>query len=545
MDTSQLRDELLQRIDAARTRRKRFRVLTGLSIYFGLMALVLAADLLIYQRLALPPEQRLLILRVTQGLAAACFLASVVLPWAWPRSSRRRIAQLVERYFGDLQNGLITILECGAGRDDSRTSEALLARAVGWTANACSARDFRKAVPKRALTISVAASVICVGVLSFTVARHRAAVASAWQAFASEYTTLHVRPGDAYVQYGEGLRVQIEMAGRLTTENWLAFRLPGYDADKKSGWQEVKLIEQPVGSRHFAHVFQAVRQPVKYYVRADQTQTREYTVRLKNPRILSVEHTIRYPEAFGLEPERREGGEIETFPGVKVRLHARASEPLSAGRIVMNGGSTFAMEADGMSLFGEFAVTQPGSYHLETTDLEGDGNLAPEEYEIRTIIEPVVRVLAPGNGELEPRALLPLKVWTGDDRGVICVDLRYRLRSEGRERLENLDHFPSPRPVRLLNMTWHLRNLGLKVGEVITYRVEAKDENGNVTCSDWNSVEVTEHFAGERYKQDPRGPRFDVVHDQQREKWPRKYRELISGYFGRLARFSLGEESGK
>jgi len=142
-----------------------------------------------------------------------------------------------------------------------------------------------------------------------------------------------------------------------------------------------------------------------------------------------------------------------------------------------------------------------------------------------------------------------MKVWTGDDHGVIAIDLRYRLRSRARDgarvpdHIETLDRMPEPRPIQLFNLTWHLRNQRLKVGEVVTYRVEAKDEHGNVICSPWHTIEVTEQFASERYEKLAGAELMDLVRDQDPETWPRKYHKMIGAYFDRLARFSLGQET--
>ena len=93
------------------------------------------------------------------------------------------------------------------------------------------------------------------------------AALTAWHSFAAEYTSLLVEPGDAYVQYGENLEVRIQTAGRLTLENWLVFRQTDYEKGEETEWKEAKLVESPVGSRCFGHVFGSIRQPVTYYVR--------------------------------------------------------------------------------------------------------------------------------------------------------------------------------------------------------------------------------------------------------------------------------------
>ena len=551
LHTTQRREELLLRIDATRTRQKLFRVAAGVWVFVGLMALVLATDLVVYSDFALPAEKRLLLLHVTGYVAGLLFLVCVALPAALPRRSRLRTAQRVERHFGGLQNGLISIVEIEKTPEPSRMSLGLLAQAIDWTWQACSSLKLAKSVSARAMNCCAIASAACLAIFSTTVAKDPAAAFAAWHSFAADYTTILVEPGDARVPYGGSLKVTVETTGRLTLENWLLYREQPYDSDREGEWQEVKLVEEPAGSRRFTYAFGPVRQPIAYRVRVDETHTRAFTVALGNPKLLSTAYTVRYPEAFGLEPERGDGGEIETFPRTTVFLRATASEPLASAQIVMKDGSASEMEVDGQSIFGQFVVGEPTSYYIEVTDLEDERNLEPEEYEVRTITTPVVKLLGPGTGEMHPHSLLPLKVWTGDDQGVIAASLRYKLRSEAgtaggpSEHIETLDRAAPPRPIQLLNLTWHLRNRRLKVGEVVTYRVEAKDEHGNVTCSPWNTIEVTEQFASERYEQATGAKLMDLVRDQQREKWPRRYHKMIGAYFDRLARFSLGEEEKK
>ena len=546
--TTQRREELLRRIDAARTRQKLFRVAAGVWLFTGLMALVLAADLVVYSDFALPADKRLLILRVTGYVAGLLFLVCVVLPSALPRRSRLRTAQRVERHFGGLKNGLVTTVELATPSEPSRMSSELLDLATDWTWQACSSLKLARSVSARAMNCCAIASAACLAVFATTVAKDPAAAFAAWHSFAADYTTILVEPGDARVQYGESLKVTVETTGRLTLENWLLYREEPYGRGRSGEWQEVKLVERPAGSRRFTHTFGPVHQPIAYRIQADDTHTRAFTVALGNPKLLSTAYTVRFPEAFGLEPERGEGGEIETFPGTTALLRATASEPMASAQIVMEDGSASEMEVDGQSLFGQFVVGEPTSYSIKVIDLEGERNLEPEGHEVRTITTPVVRLIGPGSGEMQPHSLLPLKVWTGDDQGVITAELRYRLRSEAGssgdrpEHLETLDQTAPPRPIQLLNLTWHLRNRRLKVGEVVTYRVEVKDEHGNVTCSPWNTIEVTEQFASERYEQATRAKLMDLVRDQQRERWPRKYHKMIGAYFDRLARFSLGKK---
>lgn len=543
----QQQDQLLTRLDEARSRQKTYRVVAGLWAFFALTALVLAADLFIYQGWSLPSERRLLILHASWWAEAALLFACVAIPTLLPRPSRARVAQTVERHDGCLRNGLMTVAEDRTAPVWEHVSSAIFARAVQWTAETCSGLDFRKALSRFARNCCAVTCGVSIATLVAVIARDPGSAAEAWNSFASEYTTIIVQPGDTYVQYGESVKVTIEMSGRLTLENWLLYRDSGYADDGPADYEEVKLIERVTGTREFVHVLGPVRRPIAYRVRANGKETREYRVKLKNPELLTIRHTVRYPEAFGLEPERRDGGAVETFPGVTVRLQAESSEPLQSAQLVMKDGSRAEMEVEGATAYGQFPVREPGAYHLELTDLEGDRNLNPETFEIKTITEPVLRLLAPGSREMLPHALLPLKVWTGDDRGVLSAELRYKLRSEERadspapEHVETLDMVPRPRPIQLLDLTWHLRNRCLGIGEVVTYRVEVKDEHGNVTCSSWHHVEVTEQVASERYEQRARPAIADIVRNQEQEKWPRRYRKMIGTYFDRLAEFSRGD----
>jgi hypothetical protein len=516
-------------------------------LFLALAALVLTVDLGLYRNGSFSSRQRLRILQLSGGLGAVLFATCVAAPAVWPRPSRARVAQTVEARHAGLKNGLMTTAQAGSAAISPHVSPALLARCVRWTAEACSGLDFRRAIPLFTVNASAAACLVCAGGLGYAVLRDPGSATEAWRSFASDYTTIQVEPGDTGVQYGESLRIEAKTSGRLTLDNWLHIRDTEGAAGSQPGRQEVKLVEERGAPRRFVHVVGPVHRPFTYKVRADRTESRDYLVKLKNPKILSIQHSLRYPDAFGLDPEQRQGGEIRTFPGVAVSLHAKWSEPLRSAQVAMSDGSTLEMEVEGTAAYGQFTVRQAGTYHILAVDLDGDRNLDTDEHGIATITTPELRLLVPGSREMLPHSLLPLRVWTGDDLGVMSMDLRYKLRSEERgesgspEHVETLDMVSAPRPIQLFDLTWHLRDRCLAVGETVTYRVEAKDEHGNTSFSPWHSIQVTEQSASERYEQTAQAGLLDAVQNQEREKWPRRYQKMLGAYFDRLAKFSRGE----
>ena len=220
------------------------------------------------------------------------------------------------------------------------------------------------------------------------------------------------------------------------------------------------------------------------------------TVRvLARPEVKEGVVRYHYPAYTGIKdpaPERLGG--LSALQGATADLEITASKPLVHAELVRHDERRWPLakaDAEGF----RWKLTQPlliersARFHFELKDADGLANSQPAvEYPIEAKADqpPTIRIKRPSKDvSVTPTAKPSIAFDVQDDFGVRALWLLYRLHREGQAEgagvLKRIDLPPPPKAKDRKNLadvqfTWDLAPLGLKVGDQVTFWLEADDD---------------------------------------------------------------------
>lgn len=207
--------------------------------------------------------------------------------------------------------------------------------------------------------------------------------------------------------------------------------------------------------------------------------SREATeVAKREPITGDVELLYRYPAYTGREPLSVPGstGDLSAPAGTEVVFKTRADRDVDAAALLVNG-KRVPLRVNGRELSGSFILDASGQYHVAFLDgadvtVEGpDRSITIEADQV-----PQVRITAPVDGlELDPdKQKVTVAYEASDDYGLSALDLVYRAQGGEEQRLALK---PDVARATRGSTEWDLGPLNLKAGQVVSYYLEAKDND--------------------------------------------------------------------
>lgn len=193
-----------------------------------------------------------------------------------------------------------------------------------------------------------------------------------------------------------------------------------------------------------------------------------------------VELTFKYPPHTGLEPRTLPSttGDISAPTGTEVTFRTRADRDVDAAALLMGAQRVPLAVEKKRQLTGTFVVSESGTFHvafLDGKDVVAEGPDQSLTAEVDQ--QPQVRVTSPLDGiELMPeKQQLTLKYEASDDYGLTALDLVYT--TDGDATPHRVSLRPDDGRTTRGTWQWDLSTLTLKPGQVVTYFVEATDND--------------------------------------------------------------------
>lgn len=237
-------------------------------------------------------------------------------------------------------------------------------------------------------------------------------------------------------------------------------------------------------------------QDLRFHIEAGDARTENFTIRVStapSTTVHSVDFT--YPDYMQLDPESRDGGNVDAWEGTTVTIHATASRPVRSARLAFSDTEDTTQRAeeiamritDGTKLTGQWRLAFRSRdqedfskfYRIVCKNNDGAIDLRPTLHSIaiRADKPPQVELLAPRQDlVLSANAVLPLLIRARDPD----FQLRYltlRVEKDGKELVEhNRELFAGHRAVfGPTSIDFPLEPLGLTAGDTISYWIEARD----------------------------------------------------------------------
>ncbi len=237
-------------------------------------------------------------------------------------------------------------------------------------------------------------------------------------------------------------------------------------------------------------------QDIRFRLEAGDAVTDTFTIHVSTAPSATVDTVdYKFPGYMQLAAESRDGGNIDSWEGTSVTVHATASRPVRSARLVFSDTEDTSQRAeeypmqvkDGTQLTVQWTLSfrrddredYPRYYRIVCRDEQGATDLHPTLHAIaiRPDLPPQVELLDPrADLELPANAVVPLLI-KARDPDFQLTHLTLRVEQDGQQLVEhNRELFSGEQPVfGPTSVDFPLEPLGLQPGQTISYWIEARD----------------------------------------------------------------------
>jgi hypothetical protein len=348
--------------------------------------------------------------------------------------------------------------------------------------------------------------------------------------------TYSISPADTTIEQGTRLRIEAKFEDTPPREVVLAFKT---DQESDFRLERMDRIDGDIFRSGANEAFS----DISYYILMDGFRTQTYRANVQLlPRFSELVVQIEPPSYTKLESTQHNYpfGQIEAYPGSRVKIDAKANQPLQ--QVMKISGVTSDSVALGTSdnqVFSyEYELTQRDSLWFTMNDENGLKNRNTFSFTIETQVDdhPEVRFLRPDANlsKLDPENL-NLVYELSDDFGISQVRLHYSLqRSFGSKPPEtgNISLRTPNERIAVEDYTWNLETLRLLPMDVLTYWLvvfdndevsgfkQARSANQTLTVAS-----LTDFLMAQEEREQDIGTQFEEFQDEY-EQTMREFEEL-------------------
>ncbi len=234
----------------------------------------------------------------------------------------------------------------------------------------------------------------------------------------------------------------------------------------------------------------SVRSGFKYFAKADNISSKEFTVEVIDPPIIkTLDETIISP-AYSRLPvvEQKDNGNVTALPGSNVNIKISSTKELKTAKLIFGDSTKINLNIiNGIGASGNFSIKKDNSYKIIITDNRGDENLSPITYSVKTLQDsyPSITLISPDdniNLPVDNRINLLSKI--SDDYGFSKMLLNYRLSASRYKEVK-----PDFKSVEIpfnenskeeeVSYIWNLVQMQLSEDDIVTFYIEVYD-NDNI-----------------------------------------------------------------
>lgn len=222
-----------------------------------------------------------------------------------------------------------------------------------------------------------------------------------------------------------------------------------------------------------------VQSTLAYHATVSGLTTQEFTITLYDPpAITEISAKITPPEYSNDPVEEIVGTYFAMHQGSSVVLTITSDQALTEARLVPDDGDPIAGITNGKVATFTLTVDKDQSFRGVILDESHHQNLAPPLIEFEAIPDktPSIRMIRPGaDWSLHPIGELEMTVEVNDDNRLRDVQLEYQINDGEVQIVELLGPNDSPTASFSGDHTLTLENLDVELGDVVLYRLRARD----------------------------------------------------------------------
>ncbi|MFH1904066.1 MAG: hypothetical protein ABIK53_00870 [bacterium] len=468
--------ELESRINKFRLFWKCIRLFEGITIFLFLILISIITVLGLDSLIHFPTSMRLFCLIAFWTGAITCLVVFIIKPMI-KYFNIDQVAVHIEKAYPYINNRLINAIQLGRKLDSHTAAftDALITDSLKTT----QMLSLKKAVNKRKLCVFaylLAGSVLLTILYCAAFPRY----------FKNSYarlmhplkdippitlTTLNIVPGNCTVFNGDDVTIITSIKGVMPYGAEIIYK---YENEKKYSHTQMNFK-----NNSFLYEFKNITQPVKYRIIAGDGKSALYQIEVKErPQIKKVKITYRYPKYTSLPTKTVESnsGHIEALIGTRVNTQFYFNKPLKTLEVKLNKKRISFSMINPEIAQGEIPVLNDGIYTVYYTDVHGCKNLTPDKYRIKAIkdLSPLVKITSPAkNIQLSKKDSMSITSNSVDDYGIKTIMLKCT--KDATVCPPDIRNYDMPKKEILSSFRIDLNKMDIKVGEILTYYVEAVD----------------------------------------------------------------------
>ncbi|NWF89557.1 MAG: DUF4175 family protein [Ignavibacteriaceae bacterium] len=487
--------EILNKLE--RFRRKEFKVLAAYGLQIALMLAL--SSFFIFSLIEVFANSSSVVRTIFFVLFAFVSLASLVILFVIPllkyfnvigKTDYNSVAAQVGEKFPEIKDELLNALQLNLIKEKQLYSSNLIGAAFIRVYEKVKGISFESAISyekAKKLFYYAAGSGVFLVILFLSIPGLKAAsnrIINFNQEFIPpQKFTFEVSPGNAEVTKGQDVTIKVQVMGEKPNEVFLAVK----DIDQ-TNFNLEKLSADSLGNYFFER--RSIRNTFSYYATAENISSDEFKIEvIDRPVIKSLDLSIVSPGYSKIPSvQQKDNGNVTALLGSTVNLEVSSSKQLSKAKLFFGDSTSLEMKTTNSNANLSFRVKKDNSYQIILTDKNGNQNLSPITYTIKTLSDayPSIEMVTPNrDAALANDNRLPLLVKILDDYGFTKLLLNYRLsasRYEPEQTQFTSIEIPINKNEKELDVpyVWNLSRMSLGVDDVVTYYLEIFD-NDNVS----------------------------------------------------------------
>ncbi len=288
------------------------------------------------------------------------------------------------------------------------------------------------------------------------------------------YTQVEVKPGDAEIAAGTDFAIDSRFRGRPPADAQFQWKTAG-----AGSWQAARLTKTT--NDHYAYLIKDARQELTYRVAGGDAASPDYRLTVYIPaEVKELAVRVEYPAYTGLKPAFQKSGDLTAVRGSTVGFTLTPNVPLSQAKLSGDKISGLAFSPGASNTWaGSLLLTTNTAYRIALWDAKNRPGVPGQTNRIKVLPDepPKVEILEPAQDmRADATNAIAIKATAADDFGVAELKLVYHKLGEPEQTLPLQRLSGSNREVTATN-TLLLTPLGLKPYELVSYYVEARDNN--------------------------------------------------------------------
>lgn len=488
-------NEIIKKLE--RFRKKEFKVLSVYGIQIAVLAVLSVFFILtlieLFTRSSSSVRTVFFILFLLTSLIS--LVALVVIPLlkylkVIGRQDYNFVAKQVGENFPDVKDELLNVLQLSKLQDKQLYSSNLINAAFARVYDKVKSINFESVIKfdkAKQLLFYVAGAAAFAALLFLTIPGLKAAsyrlINFNQEFIPPQKFIFEVSPGNAEVTKGQDVTIKVQVQGEKPSEVFLAVK----DIDQ-TNFELQKLSADSLGNYIFER--RSIRNTFNYYATAENISSDEFKIEvIDRPVIKSLDLSVISPGYSKIPSvQQKDNGNVTALLGSTINLEVSSSKLLSKAKLFFGDSTQLEMKTMDSKANLSFRIKKDNSYQIILTDKNGNQNLSPITYTIKTLFDafPSIEMITPNRDvALANDNRLPLLVKILDDYGFTKLYLNYRLsasRYESEQTQYSTIEIPITKNQKELDVpyVWNLSRMSLGVDDVVSYYLEIFD-NDNVS----------------------------------------------------------------